>query len=232
MRGPGAESDHGRALVGAGIGAGGAAGLDGLRELRPRRDRGGAQGQRRRQQGYAQLRGRGAAVPGDRPLSRGAGPAGAVRRHGGRPARGQGALRARHRHARAGPRHLAAADAGQVAGARCPGTAHQADRDQQPKLSATGSGRDQRQPADGHRAPARSSVLRADLVADHPAGQGPARVRQGAGLCPAPCCREPGDAQLHQRRRPRSPGLCRAEARADPGLRHPVDLLDDLTQLE
>ena len=41
-------------------------------------------------------------------------------------------------------------------------------------------------PADRRRAPARSAVLRADLVADHPAGQGSARVRQGAGLCPAP----------------------------------------------
>ena len=81
-------------------------------------------------------------------------------------------------------------------------------------------------------ASARPPVLRADLVADHPARQGPARLRQGAGLRPAARGGEPGDAQLRQRHRPRSPGLRRAETRADPGLGRPVDLLGCLAQLE
>ena len=75
--------------------------------------------------------------------------------HGGRPARGQGALRARDRHARAGRRHHAAADPGQVAGARRPGPAPQADRDHQPELSETEPGRDQRHPADRRRSTGR-----------------------------------------------------------------------------
>ena len=125
-----------------------------------------------------------------------------------------------------------APDPGQGAGARHPRAAAEADRDRQPELPEPEPGRDQRHAADRCAAPAGSPVLRADLVADHPAGQGSDRVRQGAGLRHAPGGGEPGDAQLRQRRGTRSAGLCGPEARADPGRGHPVDLLDGLTQLE
>ena len=203
-----------------------------LRELRAWGDPGGARGSGGRDPGHPQLRGRGPAVHRDRALSRGPGQAAAVRRGRRRPAGGQGALRARDRHPRAGRRHDAAPDPGQVPGARHPRTAAEADRDRQPELPEPEPGRDQRHQADRRAAQARPLVLRADLVADHPARQGPAGLRQGAGLRPAPRVAEPGDADLRQRRRTRPVGLCRAEARADPGRGHPVDLLGGLAQLE
>ena len=61
------------------------------------------------------------------------------------------------------------------------------------------------------------AVLRAHLVADQPAGQGGDRLRQHRGLrSPAGERQQPVQA-LHQRRRPRSPGLHRHRTRAYPG---------------
>ena len=65
--------------------------------------------------------------------------AAAVRRAGRRPARGQGALCARDRHPRAGRRHDAAREPGEVARARRPRPAPEADRHRATRSSRTRS---------------------------------------------------------------------------------------------
>ena len=86
-----------------------------------------------------------------------------------------------------------------------------------PGLSRRDARRADRHAPHQRRPRSRDAVLRADLVADQPAGQGRDRVRQHRGLrAPA------GEPQQHlqavrQRRRPRSAGLYRHRTRTDPG---------------
>ena len=204
-----------------------------LRELRARGDAGGAGGHAGRGRGHPQLRGRGAAVRRDRAL----------------PRRRRTSCRRSARASATGPRSrcstcTASAPTRRGTAPRCartwPTSLGLDIRAPRPKRIVIASPQFPDQDLGeinvtrltDERAPARPAVLRADLVADHPARQGPDRVRQGAGLRPAPRGGEPGDAHLRQRRRPRPPGLCRAEARADPGRGDPVDLLGGLAQLE
>ena len=97
------------------------------------------------------------------------------------------------------------------------------------------SGRDARH-ADRHaphqrRPRSRDAVLRADLVADQPAGQGCDRVRQHRGLCAPAGGRQQHLQAVRQRRRPRSAGLHRHRTRKDPGHDQPGALLGDQRRL-